>query len=75
MTFQGEMLKKWRQEKKLSQAAAGETVNVSQGFWRKMEVGLKQPSIDTLVLIAQVTGYSTDELLGNPTFLPPKDAA
>lgn len=71
MTFQGEMLKKWRQEKQLSQAAAGERINVSQGFWREMEVGIKQPSIDTLVLIAQVTGFSTDELLGNPTPPPP----
>ena len=65
MTFQGELLKKWRLERKLSQVAAGETVNVSQGFWREMEVGIKQQSIDTLILISQVTGLSADELLGN----------
>lgn len=75
MAFQGALLKKWRLEKNLSQAAAGETVHVSQGFWREMEVGYKQPSIDTLVLIAQVTGFSTDVLLGNPISDLPEETA
>lgn len=67
MAFRGELLKAWRKAQDLTQAEAGAKVNVTQGFWRGLEAGTRQPSLDTLSLISRVTGFSTDELLGNPT--------
>lgn len=62
----GKLLKDWRREKKFSQAAAAELIGVSQRFWQSMESGERNPSTSRLAVISQLTGYSTDELLGNP---------
>lgn len=67
MAFKGDLLKTWRISHGLTQAEAGSRINVSQNFWRNLESGMKQPSIDTLVLISKETGISVDDLLGNPT--------
>lgn len=67
MAFRGDLLKTWRTSHGLTQTEAGSRINVSQNFWRNLETGTKQPSIDTLVLISKETGISVDDLLGNPT--------
>lgn len=70
MAFRGELLKAWRIEKGLTQVEAAQKINISQNFWRNLEIGAKQPSVDTLVLLSNVTGISVDDLLGNPTGSP-----
>ena len=62
----GNLLKCWRRERKLSQAAAAKLIGVSQRFWQAMEAGERNPSTERLAVISQQTGYSTDALLGNP---------
>ncbi|MEG2183328.1 MAG: helix-turn-helix transcriptional regulator [Cloacibacillus sp.] len=72
MAFRADLLLKWRKEHSLTQGRAGQMVGVCQTFWRSMETGAKQPSIDTLLLITKVTGIPLDELLENPTPPPPR---
>lgn len=73
MAFRGELLKTWRESRNpsLSQEEAARLVNVSQAFWGAMEVGKRSPSTGLLVSLSQLTGITTDDLLGNPTQSPP----
>lgn len=67
MAFKSELLKAWRIKNAFTQVEAAQKINISQNFWRNLEIGAKQPSIDTLSAISRLTGISVDELLGNPT--------
>lgn len=67
VNFQGVLLKKWREQNKLSQIEAGKIVGITQVFWGELERGVKQPSTEILVLLSKATGIRVDDLLGNPT--------
>lgn len=70
VNFQGALLKKWREQNKLSQIEAGKVVGITQVFWGELERGVKQPSTEILVLLSKATGIKVDDLLGNPTNPP-----
>ena len=63
MGFKKDTLKKWRLEKKYTQKEAARIFNVTQGFYSKMELGEKSPSLDTLEIITNRTGISVSDLI------------
>ena len=64
----GKRLKELRSEKELSQKEFGEKLgfcNQSISFW---ESGRREPDFDTLILISDFFGVSTDYLLGRKIY-------
>lgn len=60
----GDILRKLRQTKNLTQKELGFYVGLSKAVISKYENGLGFPSFDTLIHIAKYFGVSTDYLLG-----------
>lgn len=54
-----------RRSKRLSQEEVAKAVQISTSFYGNIERGLRIPSIDTLVAIANVLEVGTDFLLGD----------
>ncbi len=64
----GRILKELRTEKELSQKEFGEKLgfcNQTVSFW---EAGRREPDFDTLILISDFFGVSTDYLLGKKIY-------
>ncbi|MDD2627488.1 MAG: helix-turn-helix transcriptional regulator [Clostridia bacterium] len=59
----GIRIRKARKEKELTQFALAEEVGVSSNFLGDVERGIKSPSLDTIVCIANVLDVSLDYLL------------
>ena len=57
-------LKELRKAKKISQARLAEELGFSTSFFGELEMGRTSVSTDTLVLLADYFGVSTDYLLG-----------
>ena len=70
MAFKGELLRAWRESNNMTQCAAARKLGITQPFLRNLEIGERQPSTAMLVSILKLTGFSTDDLLGNPTESP-----
>lgn len=60
----GENLKFIREEKKLTQNELANLLNVSKANISRYELGIRQPSIDTIFLVAKFFNVSIDWLLG-----------
>ena len=60
-----ERLKILRKQVKLTQAQIAEKLNISQQAYASWERGVKKPTQDNLVKIAQVLNVSIDYLVGN----------
>ena len=56
-------IKELRKERGLSQTAIAEAVGVTSGAVSQWEAGLTNPTLETLVKVAQVLGCTVDELL------------
>lgn len=67
MPFRGDLLRAWRAANKRSQVASANEIGISQSMWTLLERGKAEPSTNTLVAIARLTGISTDVLLDTPT--------
>jgi len=52
----GAKLKRWRERKGLSQAAAGALVGCSQAMFGALEKGSKKPGVDLALAIERETG-------------------
>jgi Predicted transcriptional regulators len=59
-----ERLKKLRKERNLSQDEVGQPLNISGRTVGNYESGEREPSLDTLIKIADFYGVSLDYLLG-----------
>ena len=59
----GKRMRYRRRMKKLSQEEVAKAINISVSFYGNIERGIRIPSIDTLVDIANFLGTSTDFLL------------
>ncbi len=65
-------LKKFRKQKKLSQAQLAELCNVSTGTIGNIECGLAKPSFDLILTMADILGvhpaylFATDDLFFKP---------
>ena len=64
-TLMGNRMKMKRRSKKMSQKDLAREVRVSPSFYGNIERGIRIPSIDTLVAIANVLGVGTDFLLAD----------
>lgn len=60
-----ERLKTLRKQVKLTQAQIAEKLNISQQAYASWERGVKKPTQENLVKIAQVLNVSVDYLVGN----------
>lgn len=60
-----ERLKTLRKQVKLTQGHIAEKLNISQQAYASWERGVKKPTQDNLVKIAQVLNVSVDYLVGN----------
>lgn len=60
-----ERLKTLRKQVKLTQAQIAEKLNISQQAYASWEHGVKKPTQENLVKIAQVLNVSVDYLVGN----------
>lgn len=60
-----ERLKTLRKQVKLTQAQIAEKLNISQQAYASWEQGVKKPTQDNLVKIAQILNVSVDYLVGN----------
>lgn len=63
MTF-GQRLRELRNEKGLTQSQLAERVNLSKANISKYENGSVEPNLETLHLLAELFGVTTDVLLG-----------
>ena len=63
-----ERLKQTRKVKGLSQKEMAKLINVSQSTIAKWESGTREPSLDDLILLANLLGESTDFLLGRSDY-------
>ena len=63
--FLGRRIQQKRMEKKISQLKFAELIDTSSAFVSRMERGEKGPSLETLVLIADVLDTSIDALLAD----------
>ena len=68
-----ERITKLRKEKGLNQVGLGLKLNVSQKMISSYESGVHQPSIDTLIHMADFFGVSVDYLLGLSNIRVPAD--
>lgn len=59
----GRRIKHYRTEKKLSQEALGQIVAASSNHISYIETGVKAPSLELLILIANALDVSADDLL------------
>lgn len=59
----GNNLKKIRIEKKMSQVDIAEVLGVNRGFISSIESGKRNPTLSTLVRLANALKVPTDELL------------
>lgn len=57
-------IRRLRKESGLTQQQVADKVNVSRSAYSQYEMGLKQPTIDTLVKIADLYKCSLDYLVG-----------
>ncbi|MCL2698454.1 MAG: helix-turn-helix domain-containing protein [Oscillospiraceae bacterium] len=60
----GENLKKLRKDKNLTQKQLGEAVGGSQRGIQNNELGVRKPSYDLLISLADYFGVSVDYLVG-----------
>lgn len=83
MAFNKEALKAWRLNKKYTQIKAAEEFNMTQAFYSHLEVGRKNPSLETLEIISNKTGIPVSSLVdgsddklttSNPTPPSPRPA-
>ncbi|MBR0421063.1 MAG: helix-turn-helix transcriptional regulator [Clostridia bacterium] len=59
----GKRIKEYRTERNLSQERLGELISTTTDYVFKIESGRRIPSVETLVLIANVLEVSADDLL------------
>ncbi len=59
----GKRIKHYRTEKKMSQEALGQIVFASSNHISYIETGVKTPSLELLILIANALDVSADDLL------------
>lgn len=57
-------LKAFRRNKKISQSEMAKYLNVVTDTYRNYETGRTEPTLDTLIKIADILDVSIDELLG-----------
>lgn len=57
-------LKELRIKGNLTQHQVADKINVSRSSYSQYELGLKQPSIDTLLMLAELYSTSVDYLIG-----------
>lgn len=59
-----ELIKSYLEREQTSQSQLAQKIGVTKTMMNYIVRGLKQPSLLVLERMADVTGYSTDELLG-----------
>ena len=64
----GEKIKKYREEKKMTQAEVAEVLGVKPATISKYEAGTLEPNIESLKKLAELFGVSVDELLKEDEF-------
>lgn len=64
----GEKIKKYREEKKMTQAEVAKVVEVKPATISKYEAGTLEPNIESLKKLAELFGVSVDELLKEDEF-------
>ena len=60
----GQRIRNYRQQRNLSQNSVAEKIDKSATYISYIEGGLKHPSLETLVDLANLLGVTTDMLLG-----------
>ena len=61
----GQRIQQYRSEKGLSQEELGALVYVSREHISRIEIGAKTPSLEMVVLIANILGVTANDLLGD----------
>ena len=64
----GEKIKKYREEKKMTQVEVAEVLGVKPATISKYEAGTLEPNIESLKKLAELFGISVDELLKEDEF-------
>jgi len=75
--FKGDLLKTWRDKEGISQADAGRRANITQAYWNALEMCKRDPSLQVLSVLSNVTGIRKSILLGeiDETSSPPINRA
>ncbi len=60
----GELLKKMRLEKGLSQIQAANRIHISKSRLSSYELDVNEPNLDTVIKLAELYNVSVDSLLG-----------
>lgn len=59
----GKRVKELRESRGYTQIQFSEEMNISRGYYSKVELGIKAPSIDVLIDIAEFFGVTLDYLV------------
>ena len=59
----GKRVKELRESRGYTQIQFSEKMNISRGYYSKVELGIKAPSIDVLIDIAEFFGVTLDYLV------------
>ncbi|MBO5449768.1 MAG: helix-turn-helix transcriptional regulator [Ruminococcus sp.] len=65
-----DMLKKLRENKKLTQQDVADGINVNSSTYKNYEYGRREPDLETVSKLADFYGVTTDYLLGRDTGEP-----
>lgn len=74
----GQSIKKYRKQKRMSQAELGSALNLSQGAISQWENGGSKPDINMIKLMAEIFGVSVLDLTGDvdtPALVPAQEKA
>lgn len=61
-------LKEFRKDRGLTQQKMAEMLHISRASYAQYEVGIYEPSLETLLKISEILNVSVDDLLGNRKF-------
>ena len=68
--FRGSLLKAWREKEGITQAEAGRRTNITQAYWYALEIGKREPSLEVLSVLSNVTGIRQSVFLGELDDVP-----
>lgn len=68
MSFFSEQLQKYRKKNNLTQQELASLLGINRVSYARWESGAREPSLDTVVKLAQILNTTTDELLGQTVY-------
>ncbi len=63
----GNNIRRWRHQHSMTQIELSKRIGLSQSYFSKIELGQKNPNLNTLSKLSKATGITIGELLNEPS--------